>query len=549
MSDQHSDAPLRYEVVVIGSGFGGGTVALRLAQAGKKVLVLERGRRWRGKNLIPQDGDPAATPFPQIGESHFFWGSQIWHPSRERLGLFELRQMLNLQGVAAAGVGGGSLVWGNVAIEAPENIFRTGWPGDITYEVLQPYYRKAEAYLLPLFVPGVPGIPGEKNRRVIRSEMFKAVAEKTGKKWQPVRAAVYFGDEAAPHANGHGHARQLGCNYCGLCSAGCPQNAKNTVDITYLAEAEALGAEVRPLTEVTHLESHNGTYRIHFRRYELDGRVAERGSISSHNVVLAAGTFGTTELLLQSKARGGLPGISKALGTRFSVNGNVLSGALRRDATDDEIAKLDTNSGPAIGSMINCGSFAIEDFANPTWTAGMIGGSNFGRVWSFLRALAGHPAGAEAMRKKAKDLLVYIGVGRDESRGRLKLNAFGSLSLEWPGGINSDPVVRELHQTMAELAHAQGREYVPNVFSIFDRPLTYHPLGGCPMADSHDSGVVDSCGRVFGYRGLYLADGSVIPTAVGRNPSFTIAAVAERIAERMLQTIVNQEAPPTPVCK
>lgn len=526
-----------FDAIVIGSGFGGGTTALRLAQAGKRVLVLERGRRWRGKNLLPIAGEPASTPFPELGDTHFFWGKQLWRPLRQRLGLFEIKQMVNLQGLLGAGVGGGSLIWANVVVDAPESVFASHWPRDITRASLERYYRLAEPYLRPSRVPGVPTVEDTRNAHLVaRSRRLKAAAEKVGKPWSAVAIAVNFGDPANPAANGHGNARQLGCNYCGLCSAGCPQNAKNTVDTSYIAEAEALGAQVLPLHEVTAIASlPDGSYRVHFKRYDIDGKLVEEGSAVSPRVVLSAGSFGSTELLLKSRALGLLPNLSDALGTRFSINGNVLSGALNKNASRAQIANVDTNSGPAIASMIDYGHFVVEDFANPTWANGIVGGGNLSRAWAFLKALLGIKPSKRSLARKAQDMLVYVGVGQDSARGRLVLNSVGKLSLEWAGGINREPVVRDLHKALAALARAQGRTYVPNVFSVFNRPLTYHPLGGCPMADSADDGVVDSGGRVFGHSGLYVADGSVVPTALGRNPSFTIAALSERIAENILQ--------------
>jgi len=522
----------RFDVVVVGSGFGGGTVALRSAQDGKTVCVLERGRRWRGKNLPARESDQPTTPFPELGDKHFFWGRQLWRPQRQRLGLFEVRQMLNLQGLVGAGVGGGSLIWANVVIEAPEKIFARGWPAGVDLYELQRYYRLADRYLRPALVPGTPSVPDPVNGRMVtRAQMLKATADQLGKPWRPVRVAVNFGDENNPQANGHGAARQLGCNYCGLCLAGCPQNAKNTVDITYIAAAEALGAEVRPLHKVTAVEpADGGRWRVHFRRYDPDGRLAETGYLEAKQVVLAAGSFGSTELLLRSRASGMLRQLSPALGSRFSINGNVLSGALNPGASG---LNLDSDRGPVIASMIDYGDYAIEDYANPTWTAGLVSTSNWSRISTFALAMAGHKFSASALARKALDMLVYVGVGMDSARGRLKLNKLGMLSLDWPGGINNEPVVLSLHKAMSQLASAQGRKYVPNVFSIFNRLVTYHPLGGCPMADNPQEGVVDSLGRVFGYPGLYVADGSLIPTAIGRNPSYTIAALAERIAEHM----------------
>lgn len=521
-----------FDVAVIGSGFGGGTVALRMAQAGKSVCVLERGRRWKGRNLPPHPADPQTTDFPEFGDRHFFWGRRLWRPTRQRLGLYEIRQFINLQGLVGAGVGGGSLIWANVVIEAPEHIFARGWPRDLSRASLERYYRLADPFLKPHMVPGVPGIAETVNGRTVkRAEALKAAADALGRPWSPVRVAVNFADEQRAQANGHGAARQLGCNYCGLCTAGCPQNAKNTVDLTYIAAAEALGAEVRPLHLVTAIEPlDGGGYRLHYKRFQLNGQLVEKSYIEARQVAIAAGSFGTTELLLRAKKRGLLPNLSSALGRRFSINGNVLSGALQKGVSG---VRAETNSGPAIASMIDFGEFAVEDIANPTWSAGIVGASNLGRILAFALAMGEYKPSPEAIARKAKDLLVYVGVGEDSASGRLRLNPLGLLTLDWPGGIGNEPVVRKLHAAMQAMAEAQGRQYVPNVFSIFNRLVTYHPLGGCPMADLPEAGVVDSCGRVYHYPGVYIADGSIIPTAIGRNPSYTIAALAERVAEKM----------------
>lgn len=527
------------DCVVIGSGFGGAVSALRLSEAGLKVVVLERGRRWAGKNFLKQSPQlkRGVEPFPELGETRFFWGRDVWRPWKRRLGLFEVRQMTNLQGLTGAGVGGGSLIWANVVIEAPEHIFDSNWPKDITRAELDRYYRKAEPYLSPKFVPGTPGVLSQQKRRNLRAETLKDAAGKLGKPWRPVRAAVNFDDALSAKPNGHGNAMQMGCDFtsCGKCSSGCTQNAKNSVDLTYLARAEALGVEVWVRHEVTRIEpvkrrgESRSAYRVHYRRYREDGSVESTDFIEAGKVIVSAGTFGSTELLLKAKAAGDLPKLSNALGTKFSINGNVLGGALKSGAAASAV--VDNEPGPQIASMVEFGKdIVVEDFANPSWTEGIVGAGQLTRITSFIRALLGFP---KKSKSSPKDLLVYVGVSKDSARGQLKLNALGQLCLSWPGGLNNEPVIKELHQAMTELASVQGRKYVPDVFSTFGRAFTYHPLGGCPMGASSESGVVDSFGRVFGYDGLYIADGSIVPTAIGRNPAFTISALAERIAERI----------------
>jgi len=274
---------------------------------------------------------------------------------------------------------------------------------------------------------------------------------------------------------------------------------------------------------------------LSFNRYNEDGSLAESGQVEAPRVVLSAGSFGSTELLLKSRRKGLLPNLSRALGSRFSINGNVLSGALKRKTKRAQSARSPMNEGPAIAGMIDYGTYAVEDYPNPIWSNGLIGGTAFRRMRSFILSWIGVKPTARALERKAEDLLVYVGVGQDRAAGRLKLNSLNQLVLDWPGGIARDPALKKLHAALSELSAVQGRQYVPNIFSVFKRPFTYHPLGGCPMADSQEQGVVDSYGRVFNYPGLYVADGSVIPTALGRNPSYTIAAVSERISQGILE--------------
>lgn len=517
----------KYDYVVLGSGFGGATVALRLVEAGKSVLVLERGVRFAGKNLLALKREEQSIAYPELGDKNFFWARSLLNPFRQRMGLFQLRQFKQLQGLVAAGLGGGSLIWANVVVEAHEEAFHKGWPVGIKLETLAQYYGMAREYLRPASIPGSPSFDGRSGAgQIHRAELHRLAAERIGEPWRPVEIAVNFGDEHKPLPNGFGSARQLGCNFCGLCSAGCPQSAKNTVDRSYIAAAEALGAELATGHEVEAIEADEHGYILHLRHYDAEGRLKKRLRLQANKVVLACGSFGSTELLLRSRSRGLLKGLSPALGSKFSINGNVLSAAL------DPLGEGRFNNGPAISSMIDFGNYAVEDFANPSWAAGMVGSSQFWRAYYFMRAYLGFKLSPEKLAALTQDLLIYVGVGMDSSSGRLKLNSFGQLAIDWPG-LASEPAIEAQHRAQKSIAESLGRQYVPDVFSTFGRQFTYHPLGGCPMADSRQEGVVNQFGEVYGHPGLYVADGSIVPTALGRNPAYTICALSERVAERI----------------
>ena len=521
---------------VLGTGWAGGVAALRLSMAGIQVIAFERGKRWRGENMPADFAPQGSQPFPKLGDKDFFWGPQFWNPFRQRLGLYQIHQMPGLQTIMASGVGGGSLIWDNVVATPPREIFDSGlWPTGISWNKLEPFYQLPLQFMRPSVSPGIPGNPDAFGRTVRRASHFQQAASSLGLPYEPCQLAINFQDPDKITPSGFGKTFQKGCNFCGICPAGCPQNAKNSADMTYIAYAEALGAEVRPMHSVTTVEHlDNGKYRVHYKHFDNDGRLVEKNFLDADIVVVAAGTMGSLKLLLTSKKKKHLPNLSATLGSRFSANGNALDGALRKGTPREQI---EINDGPAIVSMIKYKDFVIEDHAGPTWSAGMVGTSTPERGIAFLKALAGCRVTPKEIAKHEKDLLVFVGVGVDRSIGKMSLNALNMLSLNWPGGINNEPVIKAQHQAMAELAKAMDREHKPNVLSLFDMPLTYHPLGGAVMADGPDKGVVDSFGRVFGHPGLYIADGSIIPQAIGRNPSYTIAALAERVASGIISDL------------
>ncbi len=514
-----------YDVIVVGSGFGGGVAACRLAEAGLRVAVCERGRRF-----APEDfpATPAQAP------------AALWHPTLNPDGMFDLRLMRDLSVLTAAGVGGGSLVYANVQLRAPADVFAEGWPSAIDRATLDPYYDRTEAALAPETVPDpLPKIGS-----------FAAAGAAVGKQATRLPLAVNFeGDRAHPFSG----VQQKRCENLGRCDAGCPIHAKNTIDITYIARAEQYGAEVHALREVHSLhppERSGGMWRVEFRDLSDGGR---DGALRAPVVLLAAGTLGSTRLLLRNRRR--LSRLSPTLGSRFSGNGDALGAAF--DPRADAVGSPRTDFGPSMTSVLDYTAehgFILADGGLP---------SSFGGLLEIVRAvdrIAGWRAGVVLRIKRwatrlglsdqhvthrhlqpngpsrpIDDSLVFLMVGRDAADGQMRLTwLFKRLDIRW-----SRRASEGLFDAMQDVVDGLARGVSAEPFFALDTwPLsgyiTVHPLGGCPMADDPAQGVVDDAGKVHGYEGLYVLDGSIVPRALGVNPSKTIAALAERGVERLI---------------
>lgn len=521
------------DVVVIGSGFGGSVTGCRLAQAGRSVCVLERGRRWNNTDFPRSPSQVARNAF--------------WTADSGGDGLLEYRAFRHVHVIQGCGVGGGSLHYFNVHLRPPTQIFEDPrWPAGVTLEVLDPYYRLAKDMLdaVPLSPPAGRTLPA-------RTTIFQDACRAAGHDPELVNIAVYTGDG---RPNPHGGVAQLPCDYSGNCMLGCATHAKNTLDLNYLPLAERHGAEVYPLHQVERIEPlPDGGYRVRFHRLDPDapGR-ADPGTVDAASVVVSAGTLGSNELLLRCRDRfATLPQLSPALGRGFSGNGDLL---LAGTHTDRDV---DASRGPSITAGADFSTthqqIYVEDLGYPDplmwFIEGMLANAaptlnllRWGRL--FLKGALGIHGATDRIAHEREHLfgggrtrgyLPYLGMCRDAADGQFVLTRNGDLDLRW-NPANSLRNFAELEDAMRTLSRTLGGAYVPS--PLWSPPLrqalTAHPLGGCGMADDPAHGVVNEYGEVHGYPNLFVIDGSIIPTALSRNPTATISALAERAAFHMV---------------
>lgn len=517
-------AATEWDYVVVGSGFGGSVSALRLAEKGYRVLVVEAGRRWRTEDF----------PTTNWKVRKFLWMPALFCYGIQRLTL--LRDMLVLSG---AGVGGGSLVYANTLLVPPDEAFARGnWPAGVDWKsVLAPHYATAQRILGVVRNPYL--FAGDRKLLELAESLGKADT------FERTNVAVLFGDQPGkdvgdPFFGGEGPARST-CTYCGGCMVGCRHGAKNTLDKNYLYFAERLGARVLPETEVTDLApAAEGGYVLRTRRTTRH-LLRQRRTLRTRNVVLAAGALGTTNLLLRCRERGSLAGLSPALGGYVRTNSEVICGSTAR--TDE----VDYSKGIAIAS----GFFAapdtyVEVVRYPAGSDAMGGlgtlltdqGTRLTRPLKWLGNCLRHPLdflrSLSPFRWARRSTILLVMQSLDNS-----LRLVRERPLYWPFRkrltSRQDPsqppiptylqvandAARDIARRTDGFASSSINEVVLNV------PTTAHILGGACMGATAAQGVIDAHNRVHGYEGLYVVDGSMVPSNLGVNPSLTITAMAE----------------------
>jgi cholesterol oxidase len=594
-------APEQVETVVVGSGFGGSVTAFRLAEAGRDVLVLERGRAYPPGSFPRSPGALTA---------------QFWEPSAGRHGLFDVWSLGGVDAIVAAGLGGGSLIGAGALERADERWFvraepppdgqgdarrarrrdrsaqphGRGWP--VGRAELEPHYDAVERMLgAAPFPAGRPGFAATGRAGALRD-----AAERAGLEWHAAALAVSFGAGGvtapglplpeAPYGNVHGRARTT-CQLAGDCVLGCNHGAKNSLDHTYLSAAAFHGAEIRTRCEVRGITPDGAdgwvvSYVEHHRAAEgvpADTIALPMRAVRCARVVLAAGALGSTYLLL--RARPALGGLAPMLGHGFSGNGDALglviaprrpapapgglaptiTGAVRVPDTRDGrsgfvvhdagvpafvswlLAARDLAAGgaPGLPGLGLPGVGRSLRLAKDTrdWVAARLRGSPAGDLPARLARLAAAGADAEAT-------VALLAVGRAGGDGVLRLaDDRLDLDLDLDRAALGEYFDR-VRATMTELAAELGGRFEPAPLGGADRRATAHPLGGAPMGHSPRDGVVDEFGQAFGYPGLYVLDGAALPGPVGAAPALTIAAYADRAAQTMVTVARRRTAPPRP---
>jgi cholesterol oxidase len=518
-----------FDYVIIGSGFGGSVCALRLAQKGYSVLVLEKGKRFEDRDFAKSNWQ--------------FW-KYLWMPGIRAHGILQISVLRGAMVLHGAGVGGGSLGYANV-LEVPsaETFASQPWNESAAWgELLGPYYETARRML------GVTTNPRLwKADEVLRQLAHEGGTEST---FRATQVGVFFGEQGIsvpdPYFQGEGPVR-AGCKHCGACMVGCRYNAKNTLPKNYLYLAEKHGAcvlgesevvDVRPLPSA---QARAARYELSFKRSTslLPGRLQQ---VHSRNVIFSGGVMGTVRLLLNLRdVTRSLPGLSPRLGEKVRTNSEALLGSVARHSA------VDYSQGVAISSIYNYDEFTrVEPVRYPDgsslmrYLAAPLVDTDVSipiRILRFLGWAIGHPldcARALILPGWAHNVTILLVMQRADNRMRFRLGR--SPYTLFRRGLVADPVAG--HEIRA---HVKGSHELARVFArrtngialgslgenLLALPTTAHILGGAPIGKDASEGVVNERFEVHKYPGLHIVDGSIMPANPGVNPSLTITALAE----------------------
>ncbi|PVG84722.1 cholesterol oxidase [Nocardioides gansuensis] len=518
--------PIHYDVLVIGSGFGGSVSALRLTEKGYRVGVLEAGARFH-------DEDFAAT---SIDAKKF-----LFRPEIGCYGIQRIDMVNDCFIMAGAGVGGGSLVFANTLYEPLDPFYRdpswshiTDWKAE-----LAPYYDQAKRML------GVVENP----LRTPSDDVMQKVAEEmgVGHTFHPTPVGVFFGGPGEqpgeraddPFFGGVGPERRT-CTGCGECMTGCRHGAKNTLVKNYLYLAEQGGAKVHPLTTVTRVRPREGggyVVEARWTKAKLSRRTAVKTFTADH-VVFAAAALGTQRLLHRLKAEGDLPEISDRLGMLTRTNSEAILGAIAPDTSVDysQGVAITSSFHPDEHTHVEPVRYGKGPNVMPLMSTVLVDDvQGVSRLRSWLQQLWGARStlrdiyGVRSWSQRTVVALVMQTLDNSITTVWKKRLGVSYMSSQQGHGAPNPTYIPVAYDVVRRLGKVMGgRSFFGSIGEPLDRPLTAHFIGGCTIGDSPDTGVVDPFHRVYHYPGLHIADGSTISANLGVNPSLTITAQAER---------------------
>ena len=524
-----------FDFIVIGSGFGGSVSAMRLSEKGYRVLVLERGKRYR------------AEDFPRSNWNVFKF---LWLPAARCFGIMGINFFDDIMILNGSGVGGGSLVYASTHIQPADAFYAAEeWSALADWKTeLAPYFETANRML------GVTCNPW----RGPADEILYDIAVELGREetFAPTPVAIYFGEPGKtvpdPFFGGEGPPR-AGCTFCGGCMVGCRHNAKNTLDKNYLYFAEKYGAEIRPESQVVDIRplpdgrDDGARYEVIYER-TTDWLRKRRFAVRAHNVVVSAGVLGTVDLLLRCRDETrSLPRLSRQLGKMVRSNSEALMGVTAREPVADFSEGVAITSHFWVDEVTSVepvryprGSSLMRNLAVPLVD---MEGSAPARLWRFIRYGLQKPYDLLKVRLLpdwARDSTIVLVMQTLENRmhlsqgrslwtlGRRGLVTTRDETLPIPAVIDAG---RQVVERFAARINGVPQSTMHEV--LLNTASTAHILGGCAIAGSIERGVVDANHEVFNYPGLYVADGSVIPANLGVNPSLTITAMAERAMSKI----------------
>ncbi len=515
-----------WDVIVIGSGFGGSVSALRLAEKGYNVLVIEKGKRYNS-------GD-----FPKTN-----WNLRkyLWMPRIFLYGIQCITLLKNVFIFHGCGVGGGSLVYANTLLVPPNDAFEDqNWPGSGWKERLAPFYEKAKTML-----GAVPAkYEGETDK------ILKECADYMGRgnNYQKVDVGVYFGKpgEVAedPYFDGKGPKRR-GCTLCGGCMVGCRYNAKNTLDKNYLYLAEQMGVSIMPEQEVLDINPlEDGGYQLTIQKSTGIRRPIRK--LQAEKVILSGGVLGTVKLLLKCRNKGSLTKISSKLGDFVRTNSEAIIGIKLKKTPSEDFSKgvaISAGFHPDKDTHIETVRYGSGQTAMALLTT-LLPDRNI-PLPGFIRwgiAVIRSPlhflANIFPFNWARKTIILLVMQPIDNY---LKLNyksrwwRLGGFSLnsQSSDGKNIPSHIPIGEKTAATIIQKKGGTTMTTYMdALFDIPSTAHILGGACMGSDIDSGVIDENFEMFNYPGLFVIDGSMVPCNLGVNPSLTITALSEYAMSR-----------------